>query len=425
MSRRPVTSRIAGLLALGIALTGISCGGGGSSDRVTVSLLVFGEAEELRAYRHLAQTFEDRQEDVAIELIEVADRQALITRLATTLAAGDPPDLFLINYRFFGQFAARGALEPLQPRLDRSSELDESAFYSLALDAFRYPDDDLVCLPQNVSSLVVYFNKALFRSAGVPEPSAEWSWDEMVGAAQQLTTDGQHGLGIEPSIIRLAPLVWSNGGEIVDDPRRPTRLTLDSPQALEALDRFLQLGTSGVIPTAEESAAEDDESRFANGRLAMLVQSRRVTPQFRQIEGFEWDVAPFPGLTSPANVLHSDAYCLTKDSKHHDAAWRFLEFALGEDGATAIAGTGRTVPSLRTVAESDAFLDPKVPPASSHVFLDSIPVIRSLPTISTWPEVESVADEILAEARQNGTPAAEVARRLDEQTRGIFARAEG
>jgi multiple sugar transport system substrate-binding protein len=59
------------------------------------------------------------------------------------------------------------------------------------------------------------------------------------------------------------------------------------------------------------------------------------------------------------------------------------------------------------------------------VFLDSIPVIRSLPTISTWPEVESVADEILAEARQNGTPAAEVARRLDEQTRGIFARAEG
>ena len=352
------------------------------------------------------------------------DREALITRVTTSIAAGEAPDLFLINYRFFGQFAARGVLEPMQERLDESDVLAEDELYDLALDAFRYPDDDLTCLPQNVSSLVVYFNRDLFAAAGVPEPTAGWTWDDMVAAADALTTGDQHGLGIEASIIRLAPFVWSNGGELVDDQKRPTRLTLDTPEALDALDRFLALRADGVIPSLEETASEDDEARFANGRLAMYLNSRRVTPQFRLIDGFEWDVAPLPALEQPAGILHSDAYCMTRDSDHHDAAFAFVEYALGPEGAPVIAQTGRTVPSLRSVAESDAFLDPAQPPASSSVFLDTIPAIRQLPTISTWPEIESVANEILEAAREAGTPAAEVATELDAATRELFARAE-
>ena len=398
--------------------------GGSSGGSSTVSLLVFGEAEELRAYRMLAEAFEEAHDDIDIELLEVADRQALLARLATSLAAGSPPDLFLINYRFLGQFAARGVLEPLQARLDASTVLAEDDFYDLALDAFRDSAGDLTCLPQNVSSLVVYYNRDLFEAAGVAEPAAGWTWQQMVSAAGQLTSGDQHGLGVEPSILRLAPFVWSNGAELVDDPERPTRLTLDTPEALEALERFLQLRAEGVIPTQEESAAEDDEARFANGRTAMLLQSRRVTPQMRQITDFEWDVAPLPVLAEPAGVLHSDAYCLTKDSPDKDAAWTFLEFALGEEGATLVARTGRTVPSLKSVAQSDAFLDPASAPANSEVFLDTIPAIRALPTISTWPEIEDVTGTILAEAREAGTPAAEVARRLDDATRDLFARAE-
>jgi multiple sugar transport system substrate-binding protein len=425
--------RPAGLVAVLTTVTSIPVvvGGGsavdasaGAAESTTISLVVFGEAEELAAYRTLADSFEAAQDAVDVELIEVADRQALIARVTTSIAAGDPPDLFLMNYRFFGQFAARGVLEPMQGRLDRSTVLSEDEMYDLALDAFRYQDDDLTCLPQNVSSLVVYFNLDLFAAAEVAVPSAGWTWDDMTVAAAALTRDEQHGLGVEPSIIRLAPFVWSNGGDIVDDQERPTRLTLDTPQALEALDRFLALGTAGLIPTVEESAAEDDESRFANGRLAMYLGSRRVTPNFRLITGFEWDVAPLPVLREPAGVLHSDAYCMTADSENHDAAFAFVEYALGPVGAPVIARTGRTVPSLRSVAQSDAFLAPDLPPASSSVFLDTIPATRALPTISTWPEIEDVTGEILEAARANGTPAAEVAEQLDRATRDIFARAE-
>ena len=82
------------------------------------------------------------------------------------------------------------------------------------------------------------------------------------------------------------------------------------------------------------------------------------------------------------------------------------------------------MPSLRSVAESDAFLDPSQPPASSSVFLDTIPAIRQLPTISTWPEIENVGQRDPRSGEADGTPAAEVARQLDEATREMFARAE-
>ena len=56
------------------------------------------------------------------------------------------------------------------------------------------------------------------------------------------------------------------------------------------------------------------------------------------------------------------------------------------------------MPSLKSVAESDAFLDPSVKPASSRVFIDTIPVIQQVPSISTWPEIEDAAERILEAA---------------------------
>jgi multiple sugar transport system substrate-binding protein len=123
-----------------------------------------------------------------------------------------------------------------------------------------------------------------------------------------------------------------------------------------------------------------------------------------------------------AGILHSDAYCVTRGSKAKDAAWRFLEFAIGPDGQRIIAATGRTVPSNIEVSKSPAFLDPVQPPRNARVFLDAVPTIRRVPTISTWPEIEDVTGGILENALYRGDRLDDVIRELDEQTRPIFAR---
>jgi multiple sugar transport system substrate-binding protein len=432
-----VLRRLAAAIVLVLALTG--CGGGG--DPAEVRFLVFGDPEEIQAYRTLISAYERRDDAGPVQLIEASDREDLLARLSTSFAGGSPPDVFLLNYRFYGQFAARDALEPLQERVADSERFEPGDFFPQALEAFRW-EGVLMCLPQNVSSLVVYYNRDLFRRFRVAEPTAGWTWTEFVIRAVNLTRDAQgrpvsagdpelgairpaiFGLGVEPTVIRLAPLVWSNGGELFDDPDRPTRFALERPSAQVALQEFLKLRKDyGVVPSDQDVEAEDDESRFQNGRLAMLLSSRRSTPTFRTITAFDWDVAPLPVFKRPAGVLHSDAYCMAKASEAKDDAWRFVEFANSPEGQRIVARTGRTVPSLKAVARSKAFLDPAAKPRRSRVFLDGIATIRRVPTISTWPEIEDAAEGILENGLYLGQDSMRVARELDRATRPLFARA--
>lgn len=406
-----------------------------------VRLLVSGSPEELAAFRTLVEAYEKDNRGTDIQLIEASDADDLITRLSTSIAGGTPPDIFLINYRAYGQFAARDAIEPVDERLRASTSIKATDFYAAPMEAFRWAGQQL-CMPQNASSLVVYYNRSLFQKYGVAEPKAGWTWNDFVGTATALTRDANgavvkgaeseggaprvaiYGLGVEPQIIRVAPFVWSNGGQFVDDPQKPSRFTFDAPAAREALKNFLDLRVAyGVVPTDEEIEAEDAESRFAHGRLAMLLQSRRATPTFRTITEFDWDIAPLPSYDRPSSILHSDAYCISRGSQDRDAAWRFVEFAMSPKGQEIIATTGRTVPSNIGVSRSAAFLDATKPPRNATVFLDAISIMQRVSTVSTWPEIEDVTNGILENALYRGDRLDDVIRELDETTRPLFARA--
>ena len=434
---------LAAVTTLGLVACGADDGGGaGQPGSGPVQLLVFGAPEELEAYRTLVAAYEESAPGSEVQLVEASDREDLIARLSTSIAGGEPPDLFLMNYRYYGQFAAKDAIEPLDDRIAASDVIDADDYYPTAMAAFRWQDQQL-CMPQNVSSLAVYYNRDLFERYGVPEPTAGWNWNDMLATAQAMTRDANgavvvgteseggpspvavYGLGVEPTMIRLAPFVWSNGGEIVDDPVRPTRFTLDSPEARESLQNFVDLRVAyGVIPTDEEVEAEDDETRFLNGRLAMLMSSRRATTTFRASAAFDWDVAELPMYEEQVGILHSDAYCMTRGSGNQDDAWRFVEYAMSAEGQQTIAATGRTVPSHIATSRSDAFLDLSQPPRNAQVFLDAIATVRQTPTISTWPELEDVTGGILENALYRGDRLDDVISELDALTRPTFARGE-
>ena len=255
----------------------------------------------------------------------------------------------------------------------------------------------------------------------------------MVTAATALTqdTDGDsaidvYGLGTDVEIIRVAPFVWSNGGDIVDDPDRPTRFTIGSLDAIRPIQAFLDLRGARRHPHRRGGRVGGLRDEVPRRSLAMMMESRKVVPSFRTITDFEWDVAQLPVHKQPATVLHSDAYCMTAAGERKDEAWEFLEFALGPQGQEIATTTGRTVPSLRSVAESDAFLDPSVPPASSQVFLDNIPSIQAVPHIATWPEIEDVVNALLEEAYYEPTgrgEAGELVVSILDRTKPLFERA--
>ncbi len=374
----------------------------------TVTFMITGGPEELAAYETLVADFKRDVPGIEVSLSHIPSGGEFRQKLATMFSAGSPPDVFLYNFRRLGVYASEGAIHPLDALLDASETVKREEFYPATLTAFTY-QGALQCLPQNLSSPVFYYNKALFDAAGVAYPQAGWTLDDFLVAARALTKDtngdgttDQYGFGTATETIRLAPFVWQNGGELLDDPVNPTRLTLDDPATREALQWFVDLQVKEhVVPDAVAEEASSSQNRFVAGTLAMYMDSRVAVPTLRTITGFEWDAAPLPVGKKAASVLHSDGFCMSaqaaQDPAHLAAVWKFIEYSVSETGQTILAETGRTVPSMMKVAESDAYLLSS-PPANNQVWLDAADSMFAFPIHPNWNTIEEMLSQELTRA---------------------------
>jgi multiple sugar transport system substrate-binding protein len=418
----------------------------GSLGADAVRFAFFADPSEALAYAQLIERFEEVQNEVKIEPVVISSSNvAPLGRLLPaskypewlreSFTGPNPPDVFLFTYRDVGSYETRGVLEPLGSWLASSRSLNEADFYPEALSLFRPMNKPLMAIPQNLSSLVVYFNAEMFETAGLPDPTAGWSWDEFKAAAKELTVDTNddgfpeiHGVAFDPTIHRYAAAIWGAGGELFDDVYQPTKLTLDTPEARRGIEFITSLGPTGIgaAPSQADRLLQDDTQRFSLGKAAMLIQSRRVVAYLRDNARVPWDVAPLPVGSVPANVSHSDGLGIWSGSPRKEGAWKFLEFAMGEEGQKILAESGRTVPSLRKVAESDAFLKGgsvasllgyTQAPRSASVFLDNIGISRPLPSTSTWPSAVWEMDRAFKKAfYDDGDVDAAIAQVLERTT---------
>lgn len=403
------------LLLVALFVLASACGNGDAADEATRLIVqASGGESEIKAIEEMARAFEEQHGDVRVEVVGVASQGDHMARLATSFAAGEPPDIFLLNYRRFGQFAARGVIDPPEP-------LSPDEYYAEPLDAFTF-EGRLLCLPQNVSSTVTYFNPALFAKAGIapPDPTRAWTWSELRAAAEALHAARIEAIGFEHTMRTVAPFVWSAGGEVVDDREQPTRITFDSPEARAALSYLKGLLPFGI--DAAQAAADPAEERFARGELAMFLDSRRAVPKLRKSEALQFDVSPLPLDRQPATLLASDAYCVAKAGGHKQAAHAFARFAVGPEGGRILARTGRTVPSHRGLSQSDEFLAPDKQPPSSEVWLDVIPTTMQLPNVGPWHETEENASEVLEQFFAGKLSLDDAVRRIAAESRRLLAR---
>lgn len=387
--------------------------------------LVFGEPAEAKAFVDVAKGFQDANPGVKMNTEAVPSQPDHLLKLATSFAAGNPPDVWVIDYRRFGLLQNAGVVQPAEKYIGQSSMIHKDDFYAKSLKPFTV-NGQLQCVPMNMSSLEVYYNKDLFDRAKVPYPKDGWTWNDFLTDAKAITAlstpdEKIWGVGIDPQLIRLAPFVWQNGGDIVDNTDKPTRLTLDTPQAKEAFQWFVDLQTKHhVVANQIENASELDQTRFLFNTLGMWLLSRRVVPALRTSSGFTWDVAPLPQGKQKAGILHSDAYCISKASANHKLAWSFVEYANGPVGQVIAAKTGRTVPSLKSVANSPTYLESEKPPANSKVFLDMEPYLRATPQIGTWPDIELRANAIIEQAFYGHITVDEAITQLESSTAQAF-----
>ena len=146
----------------------------GSLGADAVRFAFFADPSEAIAYAQLIDRFEEVQSEIKIEPVVISSSNvAPLGRLLPaskypewlrgSFTGPNPPDVFLFTYRDVGAYDLRGVLEPLDTWLAQSRTLNEADFNPEALSLFRPMNKPLLAIPQNLSSLVVYYNTDLFE----------------------------------------------------------------------------------------------------------------------------------------------------------------------------------------------------------------------------------------------------------------------
>lgn len=222
-------------------------------------------------------------------------------------------------------------------------------------------------LPQQGHCLLIYYNRALLRSAGLPDPPESWTWDDFLRYARATTRDldgdgqlDQFGCMRPVSFYHSLPWVWSAGGETLD--AGMTRSLLNTPEGIEGL-RFCRdlVYRYRVTPLVTELPGMAPENAFLTGRVAMVVHGPWWLENCRRNPDLDWDIQHFPhGPQGRVTRTTTEGLAMSAGSRHKEAAWEWIRFVTGEEGQRIIAGFNRGMPARRALAE-ELFPKPNTP----------------------------------------------------------------
>jgi ABC-type glycerol-3-phosphate transport system substrate-binding protein len=319
-------------------------------------------------------------------------------KITTELAGGNAPDIIDVETNNFVDLYLRDVFENLKPYID-ASHMDLNGFYPGVLNRFSR-NGQVFVIPQDTAPTgLVYYNRKIFREAGVPYPTNDWSWPEsFLSICKKLTKTDASGKLVrwaysEAYPIQFENFVLSNGGGFVDNTDNPTKFTLDDPKSMEAMDfRYDLIYKYHVSPDPSSlqsfNAGGGVEQMFANGQIAMMSSGIWHTPKFLMTPGLDFDVVEFPSGPTGLKGWGSggSGFAMTKASKNKDLAWKVIQELTSPEMMAKMASTGVIQPALISVAHSDAFLKS---PGAPHkaILLDMPQYSHYRPFMKNWNEI--------------------------------------
>lgn len=344
-----------------------------AQETITLTWGFWGSPEEKASHERVAAEYTKTHPNVKFEYLH-APWDDYFTKLQTLWAGGDarviPDVLFLWPTP---SYAAKGVLENLQPYIEKSG-YDLKDYWPYLLDSARH-EGNVYGLPRDIEAHALYYNKKLFDAAGVAYPTDEWTWDDLLAAAEKLTKrDGdrvtQYALGMEGG--KWAIWAGQAGGMVLDDLTNPSKCTLDSPAAMKGLQFFYDLMDQGyAMRSATLGQQGGDQAVFETGQVAMIIQNSSRVPAFNANTNLDYDVAAVPLLKGGQrwDFNGGAAWVMSAGADNKEAAWEFLSWLQSKGGGESIyARNGEIFPALRSVADSDDFLS-AAKPANRKAFL--------------------------------------------------------
>ncbi len=359
------------LLVLLLALSGAVARGSdrGSARSVEITYWTGWSGHELAVQKEIIAAFEQSHPNIRVNVMSVAGSYEKVT---ISFAAGNPPDLMSsVWLDDLAAYAARGALQPLDPFLQRSGRNVDDEYLPALAQGLRYCGR-VWGLMVTVNAQFVVANSRLLREAGLDPNHPIETTQELDVANERLAKFDVGGnlvrFGWRPNDLVLMGHVF--GGQWYDT--ATGKVTADDPRNVEALGylaSYAQKYGAGRLLAYENALSGtnlgyvSDIGNFAGlfgGHAGMLLTGEWCEEFIRRYapKDFEFTVFAIPAPPNGrknAIRVNGSVFVIPRDAKHPDEAWELLNYLTSPDAVKWFCSGIKNMPPLRRLLEDPAF----------------------------------------------------------------------
>jgi len=380
--------------------------------------------------------FEQENPDIKVKL-DVVSYGEKETKYTTEIEAGVGPDVFHLHAYSIKSFIEKKYTYDITPFIQAEGPGFIDAWYPQTVELMK-KDGRYYAMPGDFMAMVLFYNKNLYREAGLDPSKPPRTWDEFLEYARKLTRDRDGdgkidtwGFGtigaIDPGFeLRFTPILFSHGGTYLTNDNKCS--ALNTPEAMEALKFFVELVTvHKVVPpgvTAQNPGTV--RQQMANEQIAMLLGSgwtppivHSNNPSLNAFEVLEAAPVPVKAGTKPefSTTAWLSAWVINPHTKHPQEAWKLVKFITSKRMEEKWFRDARVLSSRKDVSgEYDELLKDKF----ARVIAAELDHAKFVPQLKEWPQIIEVINTSAQETFTGAKTPGQALRDTHEQINKIL-----
>lgn len=341
-----------------------------TAEDVTLTVSWWGNDERARMMDEAFALFTERHPHITVNAEPTGDPDGLFNRLSTDFAAGGGPDLFTLGGAKPQEYGGTGQL------LDLStvSEHVDLTPYEDFTTTNATVDGVLYGLPTGGNAIGLLVNETLFEEAGVALPSDDFSWDEFVTKAAEISANSEGVVGVD---LRIQDIISTYVSQLNDIGLYDWegQLAVTPEELTSWYDIVVELNETGGTPDAsiivENHNVTPDMSLFGTRKAAM---SFGYSNQMGSYAGALGDdsvrmvLPPTDTDNSGIAVLPSQFWSINGNTEHPTETALLLDFLLNDLEGAEIIKDNRGLPFNAAVLDVvEPLLDERNAAAASYI----------------------------------------------------------
>ncbi len=376
-----------------------------------ISFMHFGDDYERQMYADLIAAYEDLVPGVEVE--QVYTPGDYYTKLQTLAASKTLPDIFWLSEGRVKEFADAGLMADLTDVLEKYPAISDGMFDG-ALD-YGKADGIQYCIPKDYTSYVMYINVDMFKEAGIPIPTSDWTMDDYMKLSGELTKVANGRTTQYGTAVNNYRADWINFMGNYDAPWfKDGKSNISDPNAVKGLKVQADLIKNGYAP-APGTTGESEDRLFIIGQIAMYPSGRWVVPSFINECDFEWTAVEFPKGTTRVSPFITANVAINSQSSSKEIAANFLSFQLSQTGLGYTLSSGLSVPLYEElITDKNILAEPAEAFIATSNYIGDKEQVEALGT-GKWSEYNSIISAELSLVFEGSQTIEQAAANIDKK----------